>query len=140
MVGRQVRSRVPRDWEETLKSARIELLALFRAIDRLPLDARELHQPTLHELFDIDGDCAEALWILDEPSEKFDMGRMMRDTRRSLGRLAETRARLIFYLPPPRAAELEAKVQAVRATLTAQDGWHAIPGKDPTAGEPLGDE
>jgi len=134
MTGRLVRTRVPASWEKKLKLARLDLLALFRAIDQLPIDARELHQQTLHELFDIDGDCAEALWILDEPAVKFDMRRMMRDTRASLGCLAETRDRLMFYLTPPRQAALEDKVRAVRATLTEQDAWHAIPGKDPTAG------
>jgi hypothetical protein len=140
MGGGLVRRRVPRDWEAKLKSARLELLALFRAIDRLPMDARELHQPTLHELFDLDGDYAEALSILDQSSVKFDMRRMVRDTRRSLGRLSETRARFMFYLTPPREAELEAKVRAVRPTLTEQDAWHSIPGKDPMAGVALDDE
>lgn len=131
---------MPAGWEDGLKTARIELLALFRAIDQLPMDARELHQPTLNELFDLDGDYAEALWVLDEPAAKVDVRRMMRDTRRALGRLAETRARFMFYLPPPRAAALEAKVQLMRQTLSPQDAWHAIPGKDPTAGMPLDHE
>ena len=46
----------------------------------------------------------------------------------------------MFYLSPPRAAALEAKVQLVRQTLSPQDAWHAIPGKDPTAGMPLDHE
>ena len=140
MTGGLVRARVPAEWEGKLKAARLELLALFRAIDRLPIDARELPQPILHELFNLDGDYAEALSIMDQSSARFDMRRMKRDTGRSLGRLAKTRARFMAYLPSSRRAELEHKVGAVRPTLTEQDAWHSIPGKDPMAGIPLDDE
>lgn len=139
MVGGLVRDRVPANLESKLKAGRLDLLALFRAIDRLPMDARELPRRILEELFDLDGDYALALSALEEPAVSIDIRRMMRDTRRSLGRLAETRSRFLGSLPAWRRAQLEAKTRAVRPTLTEQDAWHSIPGKDPMAGIPLED-
>lgn len=139
MIGGLVRDRVPTALEAELKAGRLDLLAFFRAIDRLPMDARELPQRILEELFELDADYAQALSALDEPAVRINIRRMMRDTRRSLGRLAKTRSRFLESLPAWRGAQLEAKTRAVRPTLTEQDAWHSIPGKDPMAGIPLED-
>ena len=135
-----VRSRVPTNWEGKLKAARLDLLALFRSIDRVPIDARELPWSTFDELLDLDGDYAEALSILDQPSTQYDVGRMERDTRRSLARLPRLRSSFMAHFPAARRAQLEEKVALVRPTLTEQDAWHSIPGKDPMAGIPLDDD
>lgn len=139
MIDGRVRDRAPADLEDKLKAGRLDLLALFRAIDRLPMDARELPRLVLDELFDLDGDYAEALSVLDDPAVSIDVRRMLRDTRRALCRLTETRARFLGSLPWTRRAQLEEKTRAVRPTLTEQDAWHSIPGKDPMAGIPLDD-
>ncbi len=135
-----VRGRVPPDWESKLKGARLDLLALFRSIDRLRMDARELPRSTFDELLDLDGDYAEALSILDSPASQYDIGRMTRDTRRSLGRLSRLRSSFMAHFPAARRVQLEEKVRVVRPTLTDQDAWHSIPGKDPMAGIPLDDD
>jgi len=136
IVG-QVREHVASGLEEKLKAARLDLLALFGAIDRLKIDARELHWPTLEGLFELDGDYAQALSALDEQAARIDIGRMLRDTRRSLGSLAGTRARFLGKLPAARRGQLEAEALAVRPTLSAQDAWHSVPGKGPMAGNPF---
>jgi hypothetical protein len=92
------------------------------------------------ELLDLDGDYAEALSILDQPSILYDDRRMERDTRRSLSRLPRLRSSFMAHFPAARREQLEEKVRLVRPTLTEQDAWHSIPGKDPMAGIPLDDD
>jgi hypothetical protein len=55
-----VRDLVPPNLEPELEAARLELLALFRALDRLDLTAGEIPQDLLRELFELDADFAEA--------------------------------------------------------------------------------
>lgn len=136
MIGGLVRDAVPEGLEARLKASRLDLLALFRAIDQLHMDARELPQPILHELFDLDGDYALALTALDEARLTIDVRAMLRDTRRSLGRLAETRSRFLGSLPMGRRTMLEDQTRRVRPTLRPEDAYHSMPGKDPHAGEP----
>lgn len=136
MIGGFVRDAVPETLDGRLKASRLDLLAFFRAIDQLHMDARELPQPILEELFDLDADYAQALTALDYPRVKIDVRRMLRDTRRSLNRLVETRARFLSSLPAGRRAALEEQTTRVRPTLRPEDAYHSIPGKDPHAGEP----
>jgi hypothetical protein len=51
------------DLRSRLEAARLDLLALFRALDRMDLTAREIPQLILRQLFELDADYAEALWI-----------------------------------------------------------------------------
>ena len=81
--SRRVRHYVPAQMESQLQGARMDLLALFRSLDRIPLPAHEIPQPILEELFELDGDYAEALAILDEPAIGFDIQAMLRDTQDS---------------------------------------------------------
>lgn len=136
MVGGLVRDAVPEGLEDRLKASRLALLAFFRAIDQLHMDARELPQPILHELFELDGDYAQALTALEQPRVEINVRAMLRDTRRSLGLLAETRSRFLGSLPMARRAALQEQTRRVRPTLRAEDAYHSIPGKDPHSGEP----
>lgn len=48
-----------------LETARLDLLVLFRALDRMDLTAREIQQKLLRQAFELDVDHAGALWALD---------------------------------------------------------------------------
>jgi len=135
-MGQLVRNAVPKALEVKLKASRLDLLALFRAIDSLEMDARELPPVLLNELFELDADFAQALCALDEPLGSIDVRAMLSDTRRSLADLDRTRMYFLESLIPGRRAPLEKWIRKIRPTLTQDDAYHAIPGKDPTAGEP----
>ena len=59
---------IPPDLKSRLETARLDLLALFRSLDQMDLSAREIPQRLLQQLFELDADYAEALWVLDQPS------------------------------------------------------------------------
>jgi hypothetical protein len=52
---------MPHDLRARLEAARLDLLALFRALDQMDLTALEIPQRLLQQLFELDADCAEAL-------------------------------------------------------------------------------
>jgi hypothetical protein len=84
---------LPTDLRSRLESARLDVLALVRAVDRLTETAREL--PRLKELFELDADCAEALRALDQPHGTIDNRTMLRDTLASLARIPVVRKRYL---------------------------------------------
>ena len=60
---------IPGDLRVRLEVARLDLLALFRALDRMDLSPEQIPQRLLRQLLERDADYAEALWALDqEPS------------------------------------------------------------------------
>lgn len=123
------RSPVPADLRSRLETARLDTLALLRAIDLLPMAAQEL--PHLHELFELDADCAEALWALDQPPGKLDLRAMVRDTLGSLERLAAARARYLARHPPPVRARLATEAKAIRDNLDPREAYNEVPGRAP---------
>jgi hypothetical protein len=52
---------IPVDLRARLEVARLDLLALFRALDRLDLSPAEIPQRLMRQLFDLDADYVEAL-------------------------------------------------------------------------------
>jgi hypothetical protein len=65
MAGRSA-VEVPADLRARLEAARLDLLALFRALDRMDLAPAEIPQRLIRQLFELDADFAEALsgpWI-----------------------------------------------------------------------------
>src|SRR5882762_9566462 len=78
---------IPPDLRTRLEAARLELLALFRALDRMNLSAAEIPQRLPRQLFELDADYAEALWALDQPVTNLDRRIMLRDTLAALKRL-----------------------------------------------------
>ena len=71
---------IPGDLRARLEVARLDLLALFRALDRMDLSAQEIPQRLLRQLFERDADYAEALWALDQVEGSLDRRTMLRDT------------------------------------------------------------
>ena len=70
---RRIRDLAPPDFERQLEDARLDLLALFRALDQLDLTPNEIPQPILRELFELDADFAEALGTRAEDYSDIDL-------------------------------------------------------------------
>jgi len=125
---------VPADLRTRLETARLDLLALFRALDRMDLAPAEIPQRLIRQLFELDADYAEALWALDQPPGALDLRRMLRDTLAALEQLPEASARLRKNLPlraHPALAQLEV---TVRQNLLPAEAYNMVPGRDPQSG------
>src|SRR5580658_6903285 len=66
VVTRRSAVEVPADLRARLEAARLDLLALFRALDRMDLTPSEIPQRLIRQLFELDADYVEALWGLDQ--------------------------------------------------------------------------
>jgi hypothetical protein len=122
---------VPGDLRARLETARLDLLALFRALDRMDLLAEEIPQRRLRQLFELDADYAEALWALDQPAATFNRAAMIRDTLRALNRLPAAFAQFRKKLPPrvpPILAQLEG---SVRIALNPKEAYNMVQGRNP---------
>ena len=73
------RATIPAGLRARLEAARLDLLALFRALDRMDLAPSEIPQRLIRQLFELDADFAEALWALDQPRGTLDDRLMLRD-------------------------------------------------------------
>ena len=125
---------IPADLRARLETARLDLLALFRALDRMDLAPAEIPQPLIRQLFELDADYAEALWALDQPTGTLDLRLMLRDTLAALEQLPEASARLRKNLPRrahPTLAQLEL---TVRQTLLPAEAYSMVPGRNPQNG------
>jgi hypothetical protein len=126
---------VPADLRERLEATRLDLLALYRSLDRMALAPEEIPQRLLRQLYELDADCAEALWALDQPPGTLNLHAMVRDTLAALDQAPEAAARLRRNLPPralPVLAHLEA---AIRERLNPAEAYHSIPGLDPESSQ-----
>jgi hypothetical protein len=125
---------IPVDLRARLEVARLDLLALFRALDRMDLVPSEIPQRLIRQLFELDADYAEALWALDQPPGTLDLKAMLRDTLAALQQLPEASTRFRENLPRrahPRLAQLEV---SVRDTLLPAEAYSMVPGRDPQTG------
>jgi hypothetical protein len=111
--------------------ARLELRALYRALDRMLL-AQDV-PAGLRRLQALDADFAEALWVLDQPRGRFNLSAMVDDTEASLNRLAPARAAFLASFDDATRARLEDRAQATRTVLSPTDAYLEIPGRDPAA-------
>ena len=122
---------IPPDLRPRLERARLDSLALFRALDRLDLTPYEIPQRLLRTLFELDADCAEALYALDQPRHTSKLKAMLQHTQVSLDKIPLARKRLRQRLPErvlPRLHTLEA---AIHAALDSREAYNDIPGRDP---------
>jgi hypothetical protein len=125
---------VPADLRARLVTARLDLLALFRALDRMDLTPAEIPQRLIRQLFELDADYAEALWALDQPKGALDMNLMLRDTLASLEQLPELVTRFRKNLPTrvyPTLTQLE---NTIRQSLRTTEAYNMVPGRDPQHG------
>src|SRR5882724_820377 len=114
-----------------LEAARLDLRALYRALDRMLL-AQEL-PAGLQRLQEPDADLAEALWVLDQPRGRFNLAAMIEDTLASLNRLVSARATFLASFDDDTKAAIEERAQATRTVLSPTDAYLEIPGRDPAA-------
>ena len=133
-MARRSTVEVPTDLRTRLEKARLDLLALFRALDRMDLAPTEIPQRLLRQLFKLDADFAEALWALDQPPGTLDLKAMVRDTLAALEQLPDASARFRNNLPQrahPMLAQLEI---TVRQSLLPAEAYNMVPGRDPLNG------
>ena len=123
--------RVPPDMRARLETARLDLLALFRALDKLSLSSDDMPQEEIHELFELDADFAEALAVLDKPPPGLNAEAMVRDTLASLGALQEAQEIFLNLLPKSSHKTLAALQDDIREALSSHDAYLGIPGHDP---------
>jgi hypothetical protein len=129
--ARTVEDVVPPGLRERLVSRRLDMLSLFRALDRLHLSQKIPSK--LHELFELDADLAEALWALDQPVGRFDLNAMMEDTLASLEAIPAAVVDFLRLLSEPARHQLRPCMRAVRQSLVLADAYLQIPSRDPTA-------
>jgi hypothetical protein len=123
---------VPSDLRARLEMARLDLLALFRALDRLTLSATEIPQEELHDLFELDADFAEALHVMDHPPPfRFDTAAMVRDTEASLKAMPQAQKAFLRLLPLAARPIVATLKTDIRNSLDPREAYHSIPGCDP---------
>src|ERR1700689_1588793 len=93
-MARRTSEEIPADLRARLETARLDLLALFRALDRMNLTPQQIPQRLLRQLFELDADFVEALWGLDQPPGKLNLTVMLRDTLAALEKLPDASSRL----------------------------------------------
>jgi hypothetical protein len=125
---------IPSDLRARLETARLDLLALFRALDRMHLTPQQIPQRLIRQLFELDADYAEALWGLDQPPGKLDFHAMLRDTLAALEQLPAACSRLRKNLPPQSLHALSQLERIVRSNLSPAEAYNMVPGRDPQNG------
>ena len=126
-MARRAPVTIPVDLRRRLEAARLALLALFRALDRMDLSPAEIPQRLIRQLFELDADYVEALWALEQPPGALDLQAMLRDTLTALDQLTETCTRFRMNLPRqalPRLAELEI---SIRNGLDPAEAYNMVP-------------
>lgn len=119
---------IPPDLRARLEAARLDLLSLFRGLDRMDLSPAEIPQRLIRQLFELDADYVEALWALDQPLGSLDLRAMLRDTLVALDQLPVACSRFRKTLPGralPRLAELEL---SIRKGLDPAEAYNMVPG------------
>ncbi len=133
-MSRRSAPEIPPDLRPRLETARLDLLALFRALDRMDLTPAEIPQRLIHQLFELDADYAEALWALDQPRHRFDIQAMLRDTLAALDQLPQACARFRKNLPRRAHPMLKTLEASVRNTLDPHEAYNMVPGRSPKNG------
>jgi hypothetical protein len=90
-MWRRALAEIPADLRPRLETARLDLLALFRALERMHLTPEQIPQRLIRQLFELDADYVESLWGLDQPPGKLNLQAMLRDTLAALDQLPSQR-------------------------------------------------
>ena len=122
---------IPVDLRARLETARLDLLALFRALDRMCLTPDQIPQRLIRQLFELDADYVEALWGLDQPPGKLNPQLMLRDTLAALDQLPTASSRLRKNLPSQTLPALSQLERTIRANLNPAEAYNMVPGKNP---------
>jgi hypothetical protein len=128
------KAKIPADLRGRLENARLDARALFRALDRLDITREEMPQDLIHELFELDADCAEALWALDQPPRSLNLTAMVRDTLESLENIPVVRNEFLAKIPERSKAPLVSIEKQIRSELSLDHAYIQVPGRDPEVG------
>ncbi len=110
---------IPDDLRARIEAARLDLLTLFRALDRMDLTPAEIPQP---------------LWALDQPAGSLDLRAMLRDTLAALEQLSQAKARFRKNLPRRAHPALAEREATIRKSLKPSEAYSMVPGRDPQNG------
>ena len=128
-VSRKLPAVVPTTLRSRLEIARLDTLALMRALDHLHLAGDLLAHPALRGLFDLDADCAEALSVLlRPPAFAIDWRAMVRDTEATLRRLPAAREKVRLLMGLDDRARLLAHEPDLRGALDPAEAYNGISG------------
>jgi hypothetical protein len=133
-MARRTPQEIPADLRARLETARLDLLALFRALDRMHLTPQQIPQRLLRQLFELDADYVEALWGLDQPPGKLNLHDMLRDTLAALDQLPAACSRFRKNLPAQAHAPLSRLELIIRSNLHPIEAYNMVPGRDPQNG------
>ena len=122
---------IPPDLRTRLEKARLDLLALFRALDQMSLTPDLIPQRLIRQLFELDADYVEALWGLDQPPGKLNLQAMVRDTLAALQQLPAARTRFRDNLPLSARSTLANLELNIRANLNPAEAYNMVPGRNP---------
>jgi hypothetical protein len=121
---------IPADLRLRLETARLDLLALFRALDQMDLTPLEIPQRLIRQLFELDADYVEALLVLDQPAANYNLKAMLRDTLAALEQQPEAVERFRRNLPERAHPRLEALEAGIRKKLNPKEAYSMVPGRD----------
>jgi hypothetical protein len=130
-MARRPSKEIPTNLRARLETARLDLLALFRALDRMNLTPQQIPQRLIRQLFELDADYVEALWGLDQPPGRLDLHAMLRDTLAALEQLPAACSRLRKNLPPQTHLTLSPLESNIRTNLNPAEAYNMVPGRDP---------
>jgi len=133
-MARRSQVEIPIDLRARLEAARLDLLALFRALDRMNLTPEQIPQRLIRQLFELDADYVEALWGLDQPPGKLNLRAMLRDTLAALEQLPASCSRFRKSLPPQTHPTLVQLELTIRLNLNPAEAYNMVPGRDPDNG------
>jgi hypothetical protein len=133
-MARRTSEDIPADLRARLEAARLDLLALFRALDRMNLTPPQIPQRLIRQLFELDADYVEALWGLDQPLGKLNVHTMLRDTLAALDQLPAVCSRFRKNLPVQAHAPLSRLELTIRSKLNPAEAYNVVPGRDPQNG------
>jgi hypothetical protein len=133
-MQRRAAVEIPADLRSRLETARLDLLALFRALDRMNLTPEQIPQGLIRQLFELDADYVEALWGLDQPPGKLALHAMLRDTAAALDQLPEACSRFRKNLPPKAHSTLAQLERTIRMSLNPTEAYNMVPGRNPQNG------
>jgi hypothetical protein len=133
-MARRSTAEIPVDLRARLEGARLDLLALFRALDRMDLSPNEIPQRLIRQLFELDADYVEALWALDQPPGSLNLHAMLRDTLAALEQLPEACARFRTNLPRRPQSILAQLEITVGRGLDPAEAYSMVPGRSPQNG------
>jgi hypothetical protein len=134
VMFRRSQVEIPLDLRARLEAARLDLLALFRALDRMHLTPEQIPQRLIRQLFELDADYVEALWALDQPPGTLNPRTMLRDTLAALEQLPAACSRFPKTLPCPVQPTLSQLELTIRANLSPTEAYNMVPGRDPQNG------